>query len=66
MPVYDFMAHQRSAETRRVQAADVVILEGVFVCVLFLSGSRFTRISATQTHGLVAGSVSLQHARTSA
>ena len=27
VPIYDFTRHQRSAETRRVEPADVVILE---------------------------------------
>ena len=31
MPVYDFNRHQRSAETRRVEPADVVLLEGILV-----------------------------------
>ena len=28
VPIYDFTKHQRSTETRRVEPADVVILEG--------------------------------------
>ena len=31
MPVYDFNRHQRSKETRRVEPADVVLLEGILV-----------------------------------
>ncbi len=27
IPIYDFTRHQRSSETRRVEPADVVILE---------------------------------------
>jgi uridine kinase len=31
VPVYDFKLHQRSKETRRVEPADVVIVEGIMV-----------------------------------
>lgn len=31
VPVYDFNRHQRSKETRRVEPADVVLLEGILV-----------------------------------
>ena len=31
VPIYDFRTHQRSAETRRVPPADVVIIEGILV-----------------------------------
>ena len=31
IPVYDFIKHQRSSETRRVEPADVVIIEGIMV-----------------------------------
>lgn len=31
IPVYDFITHQRSTETRRVEPADVVIIEGIMV-----------------------------------
>ena len=31
VPIYDFITHHRSAETRRVEAADVVIIEGIMV-----------------------------------
>lgn len=31
VPVYDFSKHQRSPESRRVEAADVVLLEGILV-----------------------------------
>ena len=31
VPIYDFRTHQRSTETRRVPAADVVIMEGILV-----------------------------------
>ena len=31
VPIYDFISHQRSEETRYVQPADVVILEGIMV-----------------------------------
>lgn len=31
VPVYDFNRHQRSSETRRVEPADVVLLEGILV-----------------------------------
>lgn len=31
IPVYDFNTHQRSKETRRVEPADVVIIEGIMV-----------------------------------
>lgn len=31
VPIYDFITHQRSSETRRVEAADVVIIEGIMV-----------------------------------
>lgn len=31
VPVYDFTTHQRSHETRRVEPADVVIIEGIMV-----------------------------------
>ena len=31
VPIYDFVSHQRSEETRYVQPADVVILEGIMV-----------------------------------
>ncbi|KAK9826746.1 hypothetical protein WJX81_004221 [Elliptochloris bilobata] len=31
VPIYDFTRHQRSSETRRVEPADVVILEGILV-----------------------------------
>ena len=31
VPVYDFNRHQRSTETRRVEPADVVLLEGILV-----------------------------------
>lgn len=31
IPVYDFNKHQRSKETRRVEPADVVIIEGIMV-----------------------------------
>lgn len=31
VPIYDFITHHRSPETRRVEAADVVIIEGIMV-----------------------------------
>ena len=31
VPVYDFTSHQRAQETRRVEPADVVIIEGILV-----------------------------------
>jgi len=31
VPIYDFTRHQRSEETRRVEPADVVIIEGILV-----------------------------------
>ena len=31
VPIYDFSKHQRSAQTRRVEPADVIILEGILV-----------------------------------
>ena len=31
VPIYDFATHQRSAEVRRVEPADVVIIEGILV-----------------------------------
>lgn len=31
MPIYDFTTHQRTKETRRVEPADVVIIEGILV-----------------------------------
>ena len=31
IPVYDFTLHQRAQETRRVEPADVVIIEGILV-----------------------------------
>jgi len=31
VPTYDFTTHQRSTETKRVEAADVIILEGILV-----------------------------------
>ena len=31
IPVYDFKTHQRAAETRRVEAADVIIIEGILI-----------------------------------
>lgn len=31
VPVYDFATHQRSHETRKVDAADVVVIEGILV-----------------------------------
>ncbi len=31
VPVYDFTLHQRAQETRRVEPADVVIIEGILV-----------------------------------
>ena len=31
VPVYDFTLHQRAHETRRVEPADVVIIEGILV-----------------------------------
>lgn len=31
VPIYDFITHHRSTETRRVEAADVVIIEGIMV-----------------------------------
>ena len=31
VPIYDFSTHQRSAETRRVLPADVVVIEGILV-----------------------------------
>lgn len=31
MPIYDFTLHERSAEVRRVEPADVVIVEGILV-----------------------------------
>lgn len=31
VPVYDFSTHQRSTLTRRVEPADVVIIEGILV-----------------------------------
>jgi uridine kinase len=31
VPIYDFNKHQRSKETRRVEPADVIILEGILV-----------------------------------
>ena len=32
VPVYDFATHQRSAtETRRVEPADVIVIEGILV-----------------------------------
>ena len=31
VPIYDFTRHQRSSQTRRVEPADVVIVEGILV-----------------------------------
>lgn len=31
VPIYDFSTHQRSNEARRVEPADVVIIEGILV-----------------------------------
>lgn len=31
IPIYDFSTHQRSGQTRRVEPADVVIIEGILV-----------------------------------
>jgi uridine kinase len=31
VPIYDFTTHQRSTESRRVEPADVVIIEGILV-----------------------------------
>ncbi len=31
VPIYDFTLHQRSREVRRVEPADVVIIEGILV-----------------------------------
>lgn len=31
VPIYDFITHQRSSDTRRVEPADVVIIEGIMV-----------------------------------
>ena len=31
VPIYDFSTHQRSREVRRVEPADVVIIEGILV-----------------------------------
>jgi len=31
VPIYDFATHQRSQEVRRVEPADVVIIEGILV-----------------------------------
>ena len=31
VPTYDFISHQRSSATRRVEPADVVIIEGIMV-----------------------------------
>ena len=31
VPVYDFSLHQRAQDTRRVEYADVVIIEGILV-----------------------------------
>lgn len=31
VPIYDFTSHQRSTEVRRVEPADVVIIEGILV-----------------------------------
>ncbi len=31
VPIYDFVTHQQSSETRRVEPADVVIIEGIMV-----------------------------------
>ena len=31
VPIYDFSTHQRSNEVRRVEPADVVIIEGILV-----------------------------------
>jgi uridine kinase len=31
VPVYDFITHERSRETRRVPPADVIIIEGILV-----------------------------------
>ena len=31
VPIYDFTTHQRSREVRRVEPADVVIIEGILV-----------------------------------
>lgn len=31
VPIYDFATHQRSAEVRHVEPADVVIIEGILV-----------------------------------
>jgi uridine kinase len=31
VPEYDFVTHQRSARTQRVEPADVVIIEGILV-----------------------------------
>ena len=33
MPVYDFVRHRRTAETRRVEARPVVLLEGILLFV---------------------------------
>lgn len=31
VPIYDFARHQRSEESRRVETADVIIIEGILV-----------------------------------
>lgn len=31
MPIYDFKTHQRASTTRRVEAADVIIIEGILI-----------------------------------
>ena len=34
VPIYDFSKHQRSASTRRVEPADVVLIEGILVLAM--------------------------------
>lgn len=34
VPIYDFTQHRRSKETRRVEPADVVLLEGILVLAM--------------------------------
>ena len=39
VPIYDFSTHSRSSETRRVEPADVVIIEGILVLAMSEVGS---------------------------
>ncbi len=56
MPLYDFTAHQRVEEVRRVEPADVVILEGV-TCMGLAGGADMHACMHAWHHAMAAKTI---------